>query len=269
MCGMSADDLSLLPRVRFNSSLSHSPLHTFPDPIAHLAAPADTPPVASHVSSDSTSTRPLQSGYRAYRTLPRQTFGHLQSRLQPLYFSFSTLTTSALLLTHLWFHPGLISSPRVEPHWTTCEEGHQGLFILAALVPQVLNWLVVGPMASSVMLERHRLERLEGKEYDEPNVSVSACFDFNGLPACIINRGIVILTLRSPPTPWTRPTSASPPCMVSPLASTPLHLLRLPVLVSSSACRGLCADQTSPEDDDHLHTYRSKAEHASLYSLAP
>lgn len=114
---------------------------------------------------------PTQSGYKSYKSLPRQTFGTLQSRLQPLYFSFQTLTSATLLLTHLYFHPSLISSPLVEPHWMTCEEGRQGILIVAALASSALNWLVVGPMATSTMFERHRLERVEGKEYDEPNVS--------------------------------------------------------------------------------------------------
>ncbi|WWD21096.1 hypothetical protein CI109_105577 [Kwoniella shandongensis] len=109
------------------------------------------------------------SGFRTYKTLPRQTFGTLQSRLTPLFFSFQTLTTSALLFTHLYFHPSLISSPRVEPHWATSEQGQQGLLIVASMVPQLLNWLVVGPLATDAMFERHRLERLEGKEHDEPN----------------------------------------------------------------------------------------------------
>lgn len=108
------------------------------------------------------------AGFRTYKSLPRQTFGTLQSKLTPLYFSTSSLLTSTLLLTHLWFHPGLISSPRVPPHWATSEEGQQGLMILAALVPQLANLVYLGPKTTEVMLERHRLERLEGKEYDEP-----------------------------------------------------------------------------------------------------
>ena len=114
---------------------------------------------------------PQQSGYRTYKSLPRQTFGTLQSRLQPLYFTFQTLTTATLLLTHLYFHPSLISSPLVEPHWATCEEGRQGLLIVAAFASSAVNWLIVGPWATSTMFERHRLERVEGKEHDEPNVS--------------------------------------------------------------------------------------------------
>jgi hypothetical protein len=131
---------------------------------------------------------PLQAGYRTYKTLPRQTFGTLQSRLTPLYFSFTTLSTATLLLTHLWFHPSLISSPTVKPHWLTSEEGRQGLCILAALVPQAINWLFVGPKTTEVMFERHRLERLESKEYDEPNVSGSG--DMQGLALCNDERGL-------------------------------------------------------------------------------
>ncbi|WWC97864.1 hypothetical protein V866_004751 [Kwoniella sp. B9012] len=112
------------------------------------------------------------SGYRTYKTLPRQTFGTLQSRLQPLYFTFSSIATSTLLFTHYWFHPGLISSPRVPPHHNSdYPEGIQALLIIGSLIPQLLNLIVVSPLASDVMFERHRQERVEGKEYDEPNVS--------------------------------------------------------------------------------------------------
>jgi len=45
--------------------------------------------------------------------------------------------------------------------------------IVAGLVPQLLNLLFFGPQATKVMFERHRLERLEGKEFDEPNVSLA------------------------------------------------------------------------------------------------
>ncbi|ORX39056.1 hypothetical protein BD324DRAFT_618376 [Kockovaella imperatae] len=143
---------------------------------------------------------------RSYKTLPRQIFGTLQARLTPLYFSFQTLTTSTLLLTHLWFHPGLISSPRVPPHWTSCEEGHQGLFIVGSLTANLINWIIVGPWTTSVMFERHRLERLEGKEYDAENPSeamtrvnkrfstlhgISSALDFTAT-ACIVGLGLFI-----------------------------------------------------------------------------
>ncbi|WWC91314.1 uncharacterized protein L201_006257 [Kwoniella dendrophila CBS 6074] len=111
------------------------------------------------------------SGYRTYKTLPRQTFGTLQSRLQPLYFTFTSLATATLMLTHFYFHSDLISSPKVPPHFTSSPEGQQALLIIGSFVPQLLNLLVVSPLASNVMFERHRQERVEGKEYDEPNVS--------------------------------------------------------------------------------------------------
>ncbi|WVQ75451.1 hypothetical protein IAR50_005076 [Cryptococcus sp. DSM 104548] len=113
------------------------------------------------------------ASYKTFRALPRQTFGTLQAQLTPTYFAFSSLTTSALLLTHLYFHPSLISSPRVPPHWLTSEEGQQGLFIIAGLVPQLLNWLVVGPLATSTVFDRHRQERVEGKDYDAENPSAA------------------------------------------------------------------------------------------------
>ncbi|KAL7421195.1 hypothetical protein Q5752_004080 [Cryptotrichosporon argae] len=108
------------------------------------------------------------SGLRAFRTLPRQTFGLLQSRLQPLYFGTSSALLSTLLVTHLYFHPGLLGAPGARPHWHEAEEGVQALLVVAALVPSLANWLVVGPAATKTMFERHRLERLEGKEYDAP-----------------------------------------------------------------------------------------------------
>ena len=115
----------------------------------------------------------IQSGVRTFQSLPRQTFGTLQARLTPFYFSTSTILTSTLLLTHLYFHPSLISAPTVKPHWHSSEEGRQGLLIVAGLIPQLLNLIWFGPQATKVMFERHRLEKLEGKEYNEANVSSS------------------------------------------------------------------------------------------------
>jgi len=116
----------------------------------------------------------IQSGVRTFQSLPRQTFGTLQARLTPFYFSTSTILTSTLLLTHLYFHPSLISAPTVKPHWHSSEEGRQGLLIVAGLVPQLLNLIWFGPQATKVMFERHRLEKMEGKEYNEANVSSSS-----------------------------------------------------------------------------------------------
>lgn len=48
------------------------------------------------------------------------------------------------------------------------------MLIVAGLVPQLLNLIWFGPQATKVMFERHRLEKMEGKEYNEANVSSSS-----------------------------------------------------------------------------------------------
>ena len=111
------------------------------------------------------------SSFKAYSTLTHETFSHLTATTTPTYLATTSTLTGALLGTHLYFHPVLVSSPLRQPHWYQIEEGVQGLFILAALVPQVVNWLVVAPAATRVMYERHRLERTEGKGFDSPNPS--------------------------------------------------------------------------------------------------
>ncbi len=163
-----ADMLSFFPRllVLVVSRLS------WHDLITRLTVVPPAPPPSLHHPS----TNPNQSGVRQYQSLPRQTFGQLQSRLTPLYFSTSTLLTSTLFITHLYFHPSLISSPLSKPHWWSSEEGRQGLLIVAGLIPNLVNWLIVGPKATDVMFERHRVERIEGKEYDSPDVSFGTDF---------------------------------------------------------------------------------------------
>lgn len=103
------------------------------------------------------------SSYKQLSTLPKEAFGTLQQTLQPAYFATSSLLTSTLLLTHLYFHPVLLSSPLKAPHWYQIEEGRQALLIVAGMLPNVLNWLVVGPKIKALTYSRHRLERSEGK----------------------------------------------------------------------------------------------------------
>ncbi|WOO83485.1 uncharacterized protein LOC62_05G007006 [Vanrija pseudolonga] len=111
------------------------------------------------------------SAFKAFGTLERKTFGQLQAQLQPLYFATSSALTGALLAAHLYFHPNLVGSILKTPHWWQIEEGVQGLFIVASLVPQLANLLVVGPKAVKVSLERHQLEQTDGKAYNDANPS--------------------------------------------------------------------------------------------------
>ncbi|CAK9786849.1 unnamed protein product [Cutaneotrichosporon oleaginosum] len=97
----------------------------------------------------------LVSSHKAYTTLDRESFSHLQASMHPAYFGTSTLLSGALLATHLYFHPVLLRRAA----WWGLEEGVQGLLILGAFVPQLINWVAVGPRAIRLLYERHRAER--------------------------------------------------------------------------------------------------------------
>ncbi|BEI83918.1 hypothetical protein CcaverHIS002_0405220 [Cutaneotrichosporon cavernicola] len=97
----------------------------------------------------------IVSMHKAFSTLDRESFAHLQARMHPAYFGTSTLLTGALLATHLYFHPVLLRRAA----WWGIEEGVQGLLIVAAFVPQLINWVAVGPRAIRLAYERHRAER--------------------------------------------------------------------------------------------------------------
>ncbi|GMK59349.1 hypothetical protein CspeluHIS016_0703640 [Cutaneotrichosporon spelunceum] len=98
---------------------------------------------------------------KAYTTLDRESFAHLQAGMHPAYFGTSTLLTGALLATHLYFHPVLLRRAA----WWNIEEGQQGLLILAAFVPQLINWIAVGPRALRLAYKHHRSEK-SGDEID-------------------------------------------------------------------------------------------------------
>ncbi|GAA5961609.1 hypothetical protein JCM3765_002647 [Sporobolomyces pararoseus] len=97
-------------------------------------------------------------GIVAYRTLPRQQFGNLQSKLFPHYFRLQSLGSLALL--GLYHRAGkLVRSDR-------------NVIVLSVMaVTSSLNWLIVGPWTTAVMKKRHRRERIEGKDYSAADVS--------------------------------------------------------------------------------------------------
>ncbi|GAA6064125.1 hypothetical protein JCM10212_006764 [Sporobolomyces blumeae] len=97
-------------------------------------------------------------GLIAYRTLPRQQFGNLQSKLFPRYFALQA--TGSLALLGLYHRAGkLIKSDR-------------NMWVLAVMLgTSAANWLVVGPWTTAVMKKRHRRERIEGKDYNAADVS--------------------------------------------------------------------------------------------------
>ncbi|BGP18981.1 hypothetical protein JCM10213_002599 [Rhodosporidiobolus nylandii] len=100
----------------------------------------------------------------AYKTLPRAQFGNLQAALFPKFFAIQSLSSAALLaLTH-----------RVKGLNLERVKGDKQLWaLLVMLATGVGNWAVVGPWTSRVMKRRHRKERIEGHEYNDPAASDS------------------------------------------------------------------------------------------------
>ena len=119
-------------------------------------------------------------------SLPRQQFGHLQSRLFPRFFALQSL--SALALLGLYSRrPG--GGELVRTFW---RHGNKTVWALVVMASSgFANWLFVGPLTTGewplissflsakhssgqsrtgVMKQRHRKERLEGKSYNEPGV---------------------------------------------------------------------------------------------------
>jgi len=115
-------------------------------------------------------------GILAYKTLPRQTFGLLQSRIFPVYFSLSTLLTAGLLTLEVKLRPALYHALLRAPVATLRTLYTAGQFspksvltsttglVLMSGLAHFINGAYVGPEASKVMFKRHRLERLEGRK---------------------------------------------------------------------------------------------------------
>ncbi|KAG1801371.1 uncharacterized protein HD556DRAFT_870962 [Suillus plorans] len=106
-------------------------------------------------------------GIIAFRTLPRHQFGALQHKTFPIYFSSSIRLSLALLGLWAYAHSELlanITSPlRADVAQT---------YVLGSVIAlQSCNQFVVGPMTSRTMFQRHKLEKEEGKNYNEPGVS--------------------------------------------------------------------------------------------------
>ncbi|KAI0359078.1 hypothetical protein OH77DRAFT_1420628 [Trametes cingulata] len=106
-------------------------------------------------------------GTIAFKTLPRQQFGTLQHRTFPIYFVISIALSSGLL--GLWTY----SHPRVLTNYLTPSDGDvaQAYALAAVLLSQAANHFVIGPLTSKTMFKRHKLEKQEGKAYNEPGVS--------------------------------------------------------------------------------------------------
>ncbi|KAL7285745.1 hypothetical protein ACG7TL_000853 [Trametes sanguinea] len=128
----------------------------------------------------------------AFKTLPRQQFGNLQHRTFPIYFVLSIALSSSLLGLWVYSHPSVLQN-YLHP---TQGDVAQAYALAAVVLSQASNHAIIGPLTSKwvlymeveasletesiclsrTMFKRHKLEKEEGKAYNEPNVST--LFDF-------------------------------------------------------------------------------------------
>ncbi|KAF8350186.1 hypothetical protein F5887DRAFT_419303 [Amanita rubescens] len=106
-------------------------------------------------------------GVIAYKTLPRQQFGALQHKTFPIYFLISIALSSLMIVYWVFTHPD-VATYILRPEVTDVAQLYALLTIFGC---QALNYFVIGPITSKTMFERHKLEKEEGKSYNESNVS--------------------------------------------------------------------------------------------------
>ncbi|KAJ7042633.1 hypothetical protein C8F04DRAFT_1030463 [Mycena alexandri] len=106
-------------------------------------------------------------GVIAYKTLPRPQFGALQHKTFPVYFVQSIGLGFTLL--GLW----TVNHPVVRTHYASplVEDVAQAYTLAFVILAQGSNYFVVGPLTSKTMFHRMRLEKEEGKSYNESGVS--------------------------------------------------------------------------------------------------
>ncbi|CAF1277411.1 unnamed protein product [Adineta ricciae] len=119
----------------------------------------------------------------AFKVLPRQQFGLLQSKLFPVYFLSQSVLNGICLLT-------------------TSNRKSRRIFLIG-IVGGLLNLIVVGPWTSKVMQERHKVEREEGKTYNETDISdrmktLNKQFGIAHACSSLINMVIVVSLLSYP-----------------------------------------------------------------------
>jgi len=106
-------------------------------------------------------------GVITYKTLPRHQFSQLQRRIFPAYFKLHTLISFCLLLGWVLNHNTVITHI-VHP---TVPDVSQAYALLLAAVSQALNTFWFGPDTNKVLSLRSKLEKAEGKDAHDADVS--------------------------------------------------------------------------------------------------
>ncbi|KII93713.1 hypothetical protein PLICRDRAFT_99784 [Plicaturopsis crispa FD-325 SS-3] len=109
----------------------------------------------------------VNAGVIAFKTLPRHQFGALQHKTFPIYFVLSIGLSSGLLALWTLSHPDVLGN-LLRPQVADVAQVYALGSVLAA---QGLNYFVVGPLTSKTMFQRQKLEKEEGKAYNEAGVS--------------------------------------------------------------------------------------------------
>lgn len=86
-------------------------------------------------------------GIVAFKNLPRQTFGQLQAKLFPRYFQVLTISLALALYT-------------LRSQKQSSSKGNAQMWVLTtALVPNLLNQIIIEPATTGTMYNRHKLEK--------------------------------------------------------------------------------------------------------------
>jgi hypothetical protein len=97
----------------------------------------------------------------------RHQFGALQNKTFPVYFLLSFGLSSGLLGLWVLKHPDVVTHIS-QPYYADVAQ----VYLLGwAIVLQGLNYFVLGPRTGKLMFKRHKLEKTEGKSYNDPEAS--------------------------------------------------------------------------------------------------
>jgi len=108
-------------------------------------------------------------GVIAYKSLPRPMFSILQHRTFPVYFVTTIFLSAGMLGLWVQSHPAVqIPAHALRPDIADVAQAYA---LATVFLSQSLNYFVVGPLTSRIMFQRQKLEKEEGKSYNEPNVS--------------------------------------------------------------------------------------------------
>jgi hypothetical protein len=94
------------------------------------------------------------AGVIAFKALPRQQFGHLQSRTFPPFFDFQLALTSALLGSWLWRHPGLLRFHRAPLSEPSIPASFNAWLLMAMVATTALNRWALGPWTTKCVALR-------------------------------------------------------------------------------------------------------------------